>query len=561
MGRKIPMWQVALVMLFTILALMYSMDVLQKIANLIMGQDPATQNAFSCGYGALHIPLICSAVIAGLVAILNGYKWSFLEAGILASINRSMQAMLILLTVGLLIGSWIAAGVVPTMIYYGLMILKPSIFLLAGCVLCCIVALATGSSWTTAGTIGIALIGIGQGLGIEPAMTAGAIVSGAYFGDKMSPLSDTTNLAPAIAGSNLFDHIRHMVWTVTPSILIALIIYGIMGMGVSNDVDMGNVTAIQEGLSDTFVITPWLLLPPIVVILIVALKLPALPGLLGGILLGCILGSIFQGVTLGEWPGILHSGYVFEVSESFNALTTSLTADSKAALEVLELGGQTVRPSDILDLDSDVFMGLAQDLGWTADIQTQFNLSKLLTRGGMESMLWTINLIICAMCFGGIMDASGMLASLATSMLKFVRNTGSLVTITVFSCIFMNVIAADQYLSIILPGRMYKEAWEDKRLDPKNLSRALEDAGTITSALVPWNTCGATMQTFLGVQTWGGPGGGYGRYAFLNLINPLISIFYGFTGISMTKMSDEQYEKILAARAKEKAEALKSLEA
>lgn len=178
----------------------------------------------------------------------------------------------------------------------------------------------------------------------------------------------------------------------------------------------------------------------------------------------------------------------------------------------------------------------------------------------MESMLWTINLIICAMCYGGVMDASGMLASLAGALLKFVRNIGSLVTITIFSCIFMNVIAADQYLSIILPGRMYKEAWEDKRLDPKNLSRCLEDSGTLTSSLVPWNTCGATMQTFLGVKTWGGPGGGYARYTFLNLVNPLISIFYGFTGISMTKMSEEQYQKILEEREKEKQDALKSME-
>ena len=493
--------------------------------------------------------------------MLNGYKWSFLEAGIMASINRSMQAMLILMTVGLLIGGWIAAGVVPAMIYYGLMILKPSIFLFAGCILCSIVALATGSSWTTAGTIGIALIGIGQGLGIEPAMTAGAIVSGAYFGDKMSPLSDTTNLAPAIAGSNLFNHIRHMVWTVTPSLVIALIIYAIMGRSANADVSMENVTAIQAGIADVFNITPWLLLPPLVVIVIVALRLPALPGLLGGIVLGCILGSIFQGVTLADWPGILHYGYEYSASDAFNSTMASIPADSNVAKDILELGGDSVRPGDVLGMESGDFANLAKEMGWGPAIETQFNLNKLLTRGGMDSMLWTINLIICAMCYGGIMDASGMLASLAGAMLKFVKNVGSLVTITIFSCIFMNVIAADQYLSIILPGRMYKEAWEDRRLDPRNLSRCLEDSGTITSSLVPWNTCGATMQTFLGVKTWGGPGGGYARYAFLNLINPLVSIFYGFTGISMTKMSEEQYQKILAERESEKQGALKKMEA
>lgn len=485
MGRKIPMWQVLLVFAFTIAALIYSM--------------------FGTDYMELHIPLICAACVAGIVAVLNGYKWSFLEAGILASINRSMQAMLILMCVGSLIGSWIAGGVVPAMIYYGLMILKPGIFLFAGCIICCIVALATGSSWTTAGTIGIALVGVGMGLGINPAMTAGATVSGAYFGDKMSPLSDTTNLAPAIAGSNLFDHIRHMIWTVTPSLIIALILYAILGAGHSKiDVDMSNVTMIQEGILDEFNINPALLIPPLVVIVIVALRLPALPGLLGGVFLGCVAGGIFQGVPLNEWFAILHYGY-----ESSSEIP------------------------DIYDL---------------------------LTRGGMDSMMWTINLIICAMCFGGVMDASGMLSSLAKALLVFAKGTGSLVTITVFSCIIMNIIAADQYLAIILPGRMYKEAFEDRRLNHKNLSRCLEDSGTMTSSLVPWNTCGATMGTFLGVKAWQA-GGGYAQYAYLNLLNPLVSIFYGFTGISMVKMTDDEYAKVLAEREAEKELALKTLEA
>lgn len=485
MGRKIPMWQVLLVFAFTIAALIYSM--------------------FGTDYMELHIPLICAACVAGIVAVLNGYKWSFLEAGILASINRSMQAMLILMCVGSLIGSWIAGGVVPAMIYYGLMILKPGIFLFAGCIICSIVSLATGSSWTTAGTIGIALVGVGMGLGINPAMTAGATVSGAYFGDKMSPLSDTTNLAPAIAGSNLFDHIRHMIWTVTPSLVIALILYAILGAGHSKiDVDMSNVTMIQEGILDEFNINPALLIPPLAVIVIVALRLPALPGLLGGVFLGCVAGGIFQGVPLNEWFAILHYGY-----ESSSEIP------------------------DIYDL---------------------------LTRGGMDSMMWTINLIICAMCFGGVMDASGMLSSLAKALLVFAKGTGSLVTITVFSCIIMNIIAADQYLAIILPGRMYKEAFEDRRLNQKNLSRCLEDSGTMTSSLVPWNTCGATMGTFLGVKAWQA-GGGYAQYAYLNLLNPLVSIFYGFTGISMVKMTDDEYAKVLAEREAEKELALKTLEA
>ena len=307
MGKKIPMWQCLLALAATLIFLCYALN----IFGMLFGP------AFECGYGEVHIPLICSAIVAAAIAILNGYKWSFLEAGILASINRSMQAMLILMVVGLLIGSWIAGGVVPAMIYYGLEILSPGIFLLASCVLCAIVALATGSSWTTAGTIGIALIGVGQGLGMDTAMTAGAIVSGAYFGDKMSPLSDTTNLAPAMSGSNLFDHIRHMLWTVTPSLLIALAIYGVLGLGnAGKEVDMSAVTALQEGILDNFVINPAMLIPPVVVILIVALKLPALPGLIGGVLLGCLCGSIFQGVALADWPGIIHYGFAFADPDS-----------------------------------------------------------------------------------------------------------------------------------------------------------------------------------------------------------------------------------------------------
>ncbi|MEG0829233.1 MAG: Na+/H+ antiporter NhaC family protein [Anaerovoracaceae bacterium] len=550
MGRKIPMWQVLITMLFTLVALCYSLGILGKLFG----------DAWACEYGEVHIPLICSAIFASIIAIANGYKWSFLESGILASINRSMQAMLILMTVGLLIGSWIAAGVVPAMIYYGLMILKPSIFLIASCILCCIVSLATGSSWTTAGTIGIALIGVGQGLDMNPAMTAGAIVSGAYFGDKMSPLSDTTNLAPAMAGSTLFDHIRHMTWTVTPSLIIALIIYGIMGAGASDAVDMSTVSALQDGLKDSFVINPILLLPPVVVILIVALKLPALPGLMGGIILACVLGAILQGINLADWPGILHYGYEFSLSDGFTSTVTALDpAAVDSALKSVgadPLGEAALRAGDISGLDSDVFAAISNQLGFTAAEQTQFNLNQLLTRGGMSSMLWTINLIICAMCFGGVMDASGMLSTLAGAMLKIAKGTGMLVTVTIFSCFFMNVIAADQYLSIVLPGRMYKEAFEDRRLAPKNLSRCLEDSGTITSCLVPWNTCGATMSTFLGVPT-----GEYFKYAYLNLINPLVSIFYGFTGISMTKMTDEEYAAVLEERETEKAAALKAAQA
>ena len=520
MGKKIPMWQVACVMIFTILLLCYALD----IFGMLFG------DAFGNSYGELHIPLIISAALAALVAFANGYKWKFLESGIIASISRSMQACLILLVVGMLIGSWLAAGIVPAMIYYGLKILSPAIFLAAGCILCCIVALATGSSWTTAGTIGIALIGVGTGLDIDPAMTAGAVVSGAYFGDKMSPLSDTTNLAPAIAGSTLFEHIRHMIWTVTPSLLIALIIYVILGFGHGDGADMSQVDLLLESLKDSYTINLALLIPPVLVIVIVALRIPALPGLIAGVVLGCIFGSIFQSIHVSEWFYLVHYGFEYVTPEGFD--------------------------TSLLDFSSDEITAMAQSGAIAATDVTEYNLANLLSGGGMESMLWTVNLIICAMTFGGIMDSSGMLASLAEAMLKLAKGVGSLVVITVLSCIFMNIIASDQYLSIILPGRMYKEAWEDKRLNQKNLSRCLEDAGTITSPLVPWNTCGATMSTFLGVPTFS-----YLPYAFLNLVNPLVSIFYGFTGISMTKLTDEEYEKVLAERKAEKEAAAKELEA
>ena len=479
MGRKIPLWQVLVVMIIMLLLLYYEIMVSNS--------------------GEAHMALLVSAIVAALVAVANGWKWKVLEQGILAAINRSMQAILILMVVGSMIGSWIAGGVVPAMIYYGLMLLSPGIFLFAGCILCCIVALATGSSWTTAGTIGVALIGVGMGLGINPAMTAGAIISGAYFGDKMSPLSDTTNMAPAVAGSTLFEHIRHMIWTTTPSLIIALIVFIFLGMGHSGEsVDMSGVTMIMDGMKAEFWISPILLIPPIFVIVMVALRAPALPALIGGIALGVVFMGV-QGVSPLDFGTVLNYGY-------------------ESSSEIPEI-------------------------------------YDLLTRGGMQGMMWTISLVMCAMTFGGIMDASEQLRTLSEMLLKVAKGTGSLVLITNLSCIFYNIVACDQYLAILLPGRMYKEAFEDRRLKNKNLSRCLEDAGTMTSSLVPWNSCGATMSTFLGVPTFT-----YLPYAILNLVNPLVSIFYGFTGISMEKMTEEEYEKVLEQRKLDKELAMRAME-
>ena len=503
MGRKVPMWQAICVMIFAIIMLMYAVGLL----GMILGE------AFECE-ADLHVPLTLSAVLAALIGKLNGYKWSYLERTVIATIGRTMGAILILMTVGLLIGAWLAAGIIPAMIYYGLAILSPGIFLFAACLICGIVALSTGTSWGTAGTLGIAFIGIARGLGIPQAAAAGACVSGGYFGDKISPMSDTTNLAPAIAGSTLFEHIRHQLWTAIPALVIALVLYLVIGFTAhsSGTADVESIEALREALDSAFNVNPVLLLAPVFVIVVIALKIPALPGLAAGVFIGVIFGAIFQGVPAADWFNITHYGFEYEIDEAMAAL-----------------GG--------------------------AAEEAQESLESLLSRGGMNDMMWTINLVLCAMVFGGIMDATGMLASLANALLKIAKNTGALVTVTIFSCFIVNMLACDQYLSIILPGKMYKEAFEDRKLDPKNLSRCLEGSGTVTSPLIPWNTCGATMSKFLGVSS-----GQYFKFAFFNLATPILNIIYGFTGFTMVKMSEEQYEKILKQREEDKKAELEAME-
>lgn len=479
MGKKIPLWHILVILgILTATLIWIIFDV----------------------KGVPHIPLIITTIAATLVAIANEWKWSYIEKGIINNISRSMQSILILLTVGILIGTWIAGGIVPAMIYYGLMILKPNIFLIACTLICSIVSLATGSSWTTVGTVGIALIGIGSGLEISPPMTAGAIISGAYFGDKMSPLSDTTNLAPAMAGATLFDHIQHMVYTVTPSLIITLIIFGVLGAGHSNEtIDMHHITLLKEGIKSNFIINPMMLFPPCLVIIMVIFKIPALPGLLSGVILGIIYATTIQGISPETViANISYSGYISETGNSF--------------------------------------------------------VDALLTHGGMSSMYHTVGLIIIAMCLGGVLDCTDMLKTLCESLLKLVNGTESLIFITLSTCIVFNFVACDQYLSIVLPGRMYKNVFENKKLKLKNLSRCLEDAGTVTSPLCPWNTCGSYMSTTLGVTTLT-----YAPYCFLNLINPIISCIYGFTGFTIAKMSEQEYDAILSQRKLDKELASKAL--
>ena len=492
MGKKIPMWQCLLVMVVLVALIFWGVSV-------------------DTDAGEAHVSLIFAGAFAAIIAMLNGWKWSYMEQGILAAINRTMQAILILAVVGLMLGSWYAGGVVPSMMYYGIKVIAPSIFLFTACLLCSIVSLATGSSWSTAGSMGVALIGVGTALGFPAYMTAGAVVSGAYFGDKMSPLSDTTNLAPAVAGATLFDHVKHMIWTTGPSLVIALIAYLVLGFtsNGSGSADLHTIDEILAFIEANYNVSVLCLIPPVFVIVSVALKLPALPALIGGVVLGLPFFPM-QSNSLKSVPSILNYGVGVEIPED-------------ASDVIAELGS-------------------------------------LLTSDGMQGMMWTISLILCAMVFGGIVDCTGIMGSIAGALLKLARGTrGGLVTVTIISCIIVNALCSDQYLAIILPGRMYKEAFEDLRLAPKNLSRCLEDSGTITSNFIPWNTCGATMSKFLQCPQWGK--GGYAPFAILNWLNPLVSIFYGFTGISMVKMTDEEYARILEEREAEKEAALKAMEA
>ena len=427
-----------------------------------------------------HIPLILAAAVASIVGLFLGNSWKEIENGIVEGISVGMKAILILCVIGVMIGTWIASGIVPIMIYYGLQILHPSIFLVAGCLICCVVSVATGSSWTTVGTVGIALVGIAEGLGVPLPMAAGAIISGSYFGDKMSPLSDSTNLAPAVAGAELFEHIRHMLFTTVPALAIALLLYGILGWrGFAGEASAESMDAILSVLNTAFDLNPLLLLPPLLIVIVVVGRIPALPSLLVAALLGGVLAVGFQNVSLKEILDIAQWGY------------TSAT------------GNATV--------------------------------DELLHRGGLDSMMYTVSLILCALTFGGVMERCGFLAAIAVAILRLARSTGSLVAATVGTCMGMNVAAADQYLSIIVPGRMYREDYERKGLHAKNLSRTLEDAGTLSSPLIYWNSCGMYMKETLMVSPLA-----YFPYCFLNLFTPLIAIALAYTGWGIAKIHEEK---------------------
>ncbi|ANO52444.1 Na+/H+ antiporter NhaC [Woeseia oceani] len=444
--------------------------------------------------GPNQIVLTLGAAIAAIVAMRNGHTWPELLKAIVAGISTAMGAILILLSVGGLIGTWLMAGTVPSLIYYGLELLSPQWFYAASLLICAIAALATGSSWTVAGTLGVALVGVALGLGLSPAITAGAIVSGAYFGDKMSPLSDTTNLAPAVVETDLFTHIRHMAWTTGPSIIMALITFSVIGLMA--DVPAEN-TALQDlmtTLDSAFNITPLALIPLAVVFYMAYKKVPPLPTILFGALLGGFVAIVMQPQVVLDF----------------------------AASPDLPVG---------LALTKGVWLALSDGYVSTTGVT---EVDDLLSRGGMSGMLVTIWLILTALSYGAVLEHARMLERLIESALRAAKSTGSLIMTVVFSCIGINIIAADQYIAIVLPGKMFKAEFERRNLDPVNLSRVVEDSGTLTSPLVPWNTCGAYMAATLGVATLA-----YLPFAFFNLINPLVSIIYGYTGFTITRLDGE----------------------
>lgn len=449
--------------------------------------------------GANQMALIFASAIAGLIAIRLGLNWKSIRKSMVKSINSAMPSILILFLIGSLAGTWMISGVVPAMIYYGLKILNPGIFLFASVVICSIVSLATGSSWSTIATIGIALIGIGSAMGINEGIVAGSIISGAYFGDKMSPMSDTTNLAPAMAGTDLFTHIRYMVLTTAPSMLITLIIFLIIGFTYNFNAVETNIGEFSSVIETNFNVTPWLFLVPALLIFIIVMKVPPLPSLFAGTLLGGIFAIIFQ-------PAIIQ--------------------------QISDIQGSYMLKSYIAVMKS--------MFGSVAIITRNEAVNNLLTTNGMAGMLDTIWLIIAAMVFGGAMESAGLLMRITQSVIKYAKSTGSLVASTVATCLFFNITASDQYISIVVPGRMYSKTFRDMGLKPELLSRTLEDAGTVTAPLIPWNTGGATQARVLGVPTLS-----YLPFAFFNLISPLMSIFMAAFNIKIRRLVKDEPDKTL----------------
>ncbi|MFC3286128.1 Na+/H+ antiporter NhaC [Litchfieldella rifensis] len=431
-----------------------------------------------------HIPLVLGIMIVGALGWWQGYRWSHMEAGLYKVVSVGLPSMAILMTVGMIIGVWILSGTVPLLIYYGLAILSPGIFLFATCLICAIISLATGTSWGTVGTVGLALIGIGEGLGIPLHLTAGAVVSGAFFGDKMSPLSDTTNLAPAVCGTDLWSHIRGMIATTGPAMLVALALYAWIGTGYATDAALHSesVAQINATLQETFALSVWLLIPPLVVVILAVRRFPALPSIFSGVLLGGILAVVVQGVS---------------VHDVFNAMQSGYTSDT--GIEAVD---------------------------------------RLLSKGGIQSMTWVITLVLIALGFGGMLERTRCLEVVLESILKIAKSRFGLVAASTGSAIGTNVVTGDVYLSVALPGRMFAPAYRGRGLSVTNLSRSVEDGGTLVSPLIPWNVGGAFVAGTLGVDTLA-----YAPVAFACWMSLLFGLLWAATGWFVPKASDEERQR------------------
>jgi len=426
--------------------------------------------------------LLLGGLVAAIVGFFNKVNINTMIAEIIDNLKSVFVPIMILFLVGALAGTWLVSGIIPAMVYYGLQVLTPSIFLPASVVIAALISIATGSSWTTSATVGIALVGIGTALGIPTGMIAGAVISGAYFGDKMSPLSDTTNLAPAMAGTDLFTHIRYMTITTVPTIVITIIIFSIISLNIDTSGD-ADVSGLSNTISNTFNISPYLFIVPLVVIILIVTKTKPLIALGVGVLLAAIFAFIFQSEILNSLN-----------DSSFKSIINAIFVDTEI----------------------------------TTDNE---KLNELFSAGGMKGMLWTIYLICCAMVFGGIMDGIGALTRITDALLKVASSVFGLFASTVVSCLGLNAIASDQYLAIVIPGKMFKQAFEDKGLAPENLSRSLEDSGTVTSVLIPWNTCGAYQSTVLGVSV-----ADYFVYAIFNWLSPFMTLFFAALNIKIKQL-------------------------
>ena len=484
MSNKKPSLSIALLPIFLLITLL-------SINVWIFGDNTTS--------GSNQLTLLISAAFAAILGLFYGSNYKEMLDGAIESISSAMGALIILLLIGSLAGTWMMSGIVPSMIYFGLKLLSPSIFLFAACIICSVVSLATGSSWSTIATIGIAMLGIGNALGINEGLTCGAIISGSYFGDKMSPLSDTTNLAPAMAGTDLISHIKYMMWTTIPSIIITLIIFFIIGLNLDAQVgQLNQVESLQDALSTSFNISLWTLTVPLIVIFMIIKKVPAIPALLFGSIAGGVYGAIFQPNIIEEISGSVSFSFLDYIKNSYIAVVNAMTVD--------------------------------------VDIQTSnIAVNDLISTSGMSGMLNTIWLIICAMSFGGIMEKTGFLSIITNSLMKFVNSQKSLILTTSGTCLFLNITASDQYLAIVVPGRMFASSYKKYGLDPKNLSRTLEDTATVTSPLVPWNTCGATHAGVLGISTLI-----YLPYCFFNLISPVMTLIFAYGNIKIAKLSKDK---------------------